>query len=276
MSDKTIKVMEWNMNCASNENREIPGFVLNEIINKEKPDICVLTEIVHCSKEVEDLKKNGYDARVSIHKENQNDVLIAWKIEEFEYKDIDEILNSSDENEEPDYLMVSLRVKKSKKIIHIVGMRIRTLGLDKRKSQMSKVFENINKLDQKDSVIILGDFNVNRRGFDGEWNINILEKISKEYKFSLFPTNGSSIFQAETYHDLEFPEDNVITKNCEAKNFLYDRSFTEENPNLYIAHKDFSVYSPKIRRPIWQIICGSGLPDHAILKGNIVIKGLDS
>lgn len=56
------------------------------------------------------------------------------------------------------------------------------------------------------------------------------------------------------------------------KEYYYDRGFTKNNPDIYLFGGDFQVYNNDIKKVTWSIPFGSGIPDHAIILGVLVLE----
>lgn len=111
-----------------------------------------------------------------------------------------------------------------------------------------------------------------RRGTsEYKWNMSILSQICEQAEFKLVTPKGQSIYEENTKNEeYEFAEDHFVLRNMAIENEVYDRDFTDRNRDVYIHGKNFSVYNSALRRKIWSINVGSGIPDHAILTGNIL------
>lgn len=102
------------------------------------------------------------------------------------------------------------------------------------------------------------------------WNISLLSEMSRQAGFKLITPNGQSIYAEEAINNAyEFAEDHFAVKGMDIANEIYDRSFTDRNSNIYLHGRHFSVYDSGLRRNIWSINVGSGIPDHALLTGYI-------
>ena len=277
------KILEWNINQASNRDRKnrLPEILIKEL-KLQNPDIIVLTEFCFCDNATEFLEKTfsqrGYEfyptEATQSTKNGQNEVLIAWRSEHFKYNTENsqsEIVTWS--NNKPNYARVLLTDKTSNKNIIVAGVRITTAknipkGLDKeteskeyqkqatlRKQQMEYVYST---LDNYPIVIIAGDFNNYRRGTNlKNWNINEITCSRKEYK--RYTPIGQSIYECEKNNtDFEFAEDHFVAKGCAIKDFVYDRTFIYWEKQVYRDNMDFTDWEKLI-----------GFPDHAIIYGDI-------
>ena len=313
------KIAEWNLNNATKEIL-IPDFVSEEIKNLDA-DIMIITEFVYCSKSASFLDKTfkacGYDYLITenFDKMNQqNDVIIAWKSDQFSMVDKFEKINkkfrTTFSSNTPNFLVVKLKETnyQGREFI-VVGLRI-TMGdaVQKsqeklrrsqdtvlntsndalvqenqeklRRSQMVSVLEEINNITETDaycSIIIGGDCNNYRRGYvsglNESWDMPAFKDISQQKGYESYIPNGSSIYNESCFNkDYEFPEDRFVVKNCYVENYEYNRLFTHRNSDIYINGADFQVYDNDLKQIIWKIICGSGIPDHAILTGNFILE----
>ena len=129
----------------------------------------------------------------------------------------------------------------------------------------------LNSLKAFSQVVLGGDFNcLRRKTLEEKWNIKVLSQTSKQNGFNLITPDGQSIYaERATSEAYEFAEDHFIVKGLKIKNEIYDRNFTIRNGEVYLHGKNFSVYDSRLRRNIWSIDVGSGIPDHAILSGNV-------
>ena len=277
MNKRKISICEWNVNQATDlyGANEIPEFIGSEIV-KRNPDIFVLTEIVKC-KGYESfanyLKENGYSYEISCNNsdvnDKQNDVLIAWKENMFEKLSIDNRIRTSRNNNCPNFLLVKLKRISDKKIINVVGLRITIQSFKNRKKQMEMVFKHLTEISNvEECTIITGDFNNNRRGYQGEWSMNILDSLAKQYGFTLFTPEGSSIGSEHAWKkEYEFAEDHFLVNKGNMSEYRYDRDFAYEYKDIYLHGGDFRVYVPQLKAVVWKIDYGCGVPDHAILQG---------
>jgi len=290
------KIAEWNLNNAAHEIL-IPDFVSEEIKNLDV-DIMIITEFVYCSISASFLdkafKECGYDYLITenFDKTNQqNDVIIAWKFDKFSMVDKFEKINkkfkTTFSSNTPNFLVVKLKETKYQgREFIVVGLRI-TMGDGEqksqeklRRSQLVSVLEEINNITETDaycSIIIGGDFNNYRRGYKSglneSWDMPTFKEITLQKSYESYIPNGSSIYNESCFNkDYEFPEDRFVVKNCYVENYKYDRSFTYRNSDIYIHGADFQVYDNHLKRNIWKIICGSGIPDHAILTGDLILE----
>lgn len=271
------KIFEWNINQATDRYGKniIPKFVGNELISSNA-DIIVLTEFCFCKNAemfIEEVFSKSYDYKFTDNiKENQNEVLIAWKKELFEFEG-EEATTTTSNNNKPNFLIVHLKTSNGIRVV-VGGIRITLKSYKERKEQMKFA---LNQLREYEDVIIGGDFNNLRRGTEvEEWNLRVMQELCKEYGFnSIHTPEGQSIYQEQAESiDYEFAEDHFITKGSKIKmkEKYYNRDFTRKNPDVYLFGGDFQVYNHNLKRVTWSIPFGSGIPDHAIISGEIVIE----
>ena len=271
------KILEWNINQATDiyGKNSIPDFVKNELINKGA-DIVILTEFYFCKNAEIFIKEAfddyGYDYRFTHNKkEKENEVLIAWKKELFEFES-EEVTLTTKYNNKPNFLMVHLKTSDGIKIV-VAGLRITMKSYKERKEQMIFALEQLKK---HENVIMGGDFNNLRRETTvKEWNLKVIEDLCHVYKFNTAHTpEGQSIYQEQGVSlAYEFAEDHFITKgnSIKMKEYHYDRGFTKDNPDIYLFEGNFQVYNNNINKVTWSIPFGSGIPDHAIILGKFVL-----
>lgn len=271
-------VLVWNFNQATNirGTNHIPDFVKSEL-KKRKKDIAIITEFSFCknadtfNKEVFD--DYGYDYRFTNNKyEKENEVLIAWKKDLFEYVG-EEVTLTTARNNKPNFLVVHLKTRHHGIKLTVAGLRITLQSYKKRKQQMEYALE---QLSNYKNVIIGGDLNNLRRGTPiKEWNIKVIEELCSTYQFNpLHTPSGQSIYQERSLtKEYEFAEDHFITKgsNIKMEKYCYDRNFIKGNDKAYPYGKDFQIYKYDKKNVTWSIPFGSGIPDHAILCGVLTL-----
>ena len=274
----SYKIVEWNINNASRA-QKIPGFVGDEILNLHA-DLIILTEFVYCAESDSFLKEfftgHGYDYRVTQHdcaKKRQNDIVVAWDRKKFSCRLFFEMEENTDESN-PKFLADRLQAKADKKDFVLAGCRI-TIGSERsRFAQMKSILEALSGIPSEIPVVIAGDFNNFRRGYVSKtWSLKALDTICARYQFVKYTPTGSSIYQESSFSEnYEFPEYHFITKDCEISEYRYDRSFTCNNLGKYLYGPEFRVYNRILRCNTWQISCGSGIPDHAMLVGTLSLQ----
>ena len=240
-------------------------------------DIVILTEFYFCKNAEIFIKEAfddyGYDYRFTHNKkEKENEVLIAWKKELFEFES-EEVTLTTKYNNKPNFLMVHLKTSNGIKIV-VAGLRITMKSYKERKEQM--LFA-LNQLKNYENVIIGGDFNnLRRETIVEEWNLKVIEDLCHIYKINPMHTpEGQSIYQEQGVSlAYEFAEDHFITKgnSIKMKEYHYDRGFTKDNPDIYLFEGNFQVYNNDINKVTWSIPFGSGIPDHAMIMGKFVLE----
>ena len=276
------KILEWNVNLQSNTNNEIPVFV-GKAIENIKADIVILTEFVFCKNAHKFLQdtfaKHGYDyypkAKTAIYEVNE--ILIAWKKDKLTLGDEKTIYNEvcREDWNVPNFLTISL-VTTDGEILRVAGVRItmttenetvakaedRDINYEKqaklRYSEMKKVYDELAKLTDDDSVVLIaGDFNNYRRYTRRpEWNYKKIT-CEREYYTSYTPKGDSYDGDGKKFPPA--PEDHFITKNCCIKDYSYNRDFALFDTSIYRRGKDNfrGIDSPN--------------PDHAMLIGTLII-----
>lgn len=166
---KNLKVLEWNINMRSNNNIEIPTWVLEEIVKKE-PDIIVLVEYkngVENDKILNDFLEENIGKYIIQYYDPQkpktNGILIAVRNK---YFDSAEIVDSQEKylsnKEHPNWLLVKATLINNNDgdSIDIIGVRTRVGRSETSGILQFKTF--LNKMDtvsQSAKKIIIGDFN---------------------------------------------------------------------------------------------------------------------
>lgn len=260
------KISAWNINLATNTDTIIPNFVGEEIL-KQDSDFFVLTEFCKTKNHQQFCKTifldNGYEIIISNNAINHNDILISWKKDKYKLIETGEDIKTTPVI--PNFSYVVLENLDGIKFV-LAGVRITIEKYCNRKEQFKYVLKQLHSYEH---VIIAGDFNCLRRGTHQKiWNINILNKLCKENKYELKTPKGSSIYTENALSKkYEFAEDHFVTKGVVLENEMYDRNFTEKFKDIYLHNRDFTLYNYKLKKNIWSIRCGSGVPDHAILTG---------
>jgi len=262
------KICVWNINSATNRFITTPEFV-GEEIKFQDSDFFILTEFCKTQNHEAFIQKhlvgNGYNYILSNNSSKHNDILLAWKKDKYsEVKNESNILTNKTT---PNFAYVVLRDINGFEFV-LAGVRITIESYENREQQLRFVFAALKSFHR---VIIGGDFNCLRRGTpEHKWNMSILSRISNQEGYKLVTPKGQSIYAENAIREeYEFAEDHFIIKNMLIENEVYDRSFTDKYSDVYIHGKDFSVYDFALRRNVWSISVGSGIPDHAVLTGNI-------
>lgn len=264
------KVLGWNINQRSGLGKEIPEFVLQELLEQDA-DVIVLTEVVKndsLSVFLQKMHEAGYESAISKN-ENTNEVCILWKVEYYQLLNIDDSLITAKENDNPNYLMVGLKDQNDKKF-NVVGYRIRvgskesTNEYEDRARQMKIVTEKLALLNGP-TMVVTDSNNLRRGATRKEWNLSVLDSMLAAVGFIRNTPEGSSIY-AETAvsKEFEFAEDHIITKGIEIRDAEYDRDFVKRDTDIYVWGKDFTKH---IEGTDFYKQILVGFPDHAIVKG---------
>lgn len=272
-----MRFFEWNINLASNitGSAKIPNFVGDEIVNCNA-DFFALTEFNktenYFSFIEEYIKSKGYDYIITNnHEYKQNDVLLCWKRDLYDLIEIMDEIVTNGNNNIPNFAYVKLKRKSDGGEFVFAGARITLMDYSKRKEQFEFI---LNKLKPFDKVILVGDFNCLRRGTNEmNYNLRVMNDLCKIHDFELYTPNGQSIFQEQAKNtEFEFAEDNVVARGIIISDYYYNRDFATKYSDIYINGKNFSIYDSRLRKNIWNIVIGSGIPDHAILIGEVDIE----
>ena len=262
------KILAWNINPATNRNISTPEFVGEEIKHQES-EFIVLTEFCKTKNHEDFIQKylieNEYDYILSNNLPKHNDILIAWKKDKYDITNKKE--NILTNRTTPNFAYVVLKDKYGLEFV-LAGVRITIESYENRAKQFRLVLDSLKSFSR---VVIGGDFNCLRRGTpETNWNISLLSKMSKQDGFKLVTPNGQSIYAERAINtDYEFAEDHFVIKGIEITNERYDRSFTDRYCDIYLHGRDFSIYDFGLKRNIWSVNVGSGIPDHAILLATI-------
>ena len=284
--NQEYKVLEWNINLRSNKKATIPKFVSEKII-KQKADIVILTEFVHCKNSDDFLREtfqeNGYDYVTSenskVPDKIANDIVIAWNNKKFNKSNGGNVNCFKCDINNPNFLYVSLEKSgEGKEKLNIAGIRITLTEYDKknkypylnkndfykkqaglRYNEMKMIYHTLDSLiSSYDNVLIAGDFNNYKSDtLLTEWNINRLACERKDY--CVYTPQGSS-WDGDCKN--EYALDHFITKNCSMENnsIQYNRNFTNCNKKIY--YKDCKFNLKGINPPY---------PDHAMLIGTLIL-----
>lgn len=279
------KICEWNVNFAATK-QTINDFLREELLRLET-DILCLTEFVFEGNEeilidIAEKKNWAFLAQCNYTAEDpQNDVLICWNRDRF-----DVVTDYTAENLEnrttasnslPNVLAIVLRDKATGIEFLLLGVRI-ILGPDEqkvaewnRRKQLAGILNAVRFF--KGPVLIMGDFNNYRRGykskFEHPYDYESFVGLTARAWLNLYIPEGSSIYKAQNWYRLEFPQDRFLTRGCRIRHVRYERSFTSRNPQVYTNGEDFSIYDSVNKRTVWQVPIGSGYPDHAMLLGEL-------
>ncbi len=275
-----LYVAEWNINQRSGSKMggankdDIPLWISDEIT--EKADVIILTEFVrHKNWEalVARIKESGYQIKYSDNtKSNQNDVLIGVRNS---YDILFEETVPSLPGKFPDFMRIDCNVNNT--IVSVIGVRIHAdkMSLIEKENEMRFTIEYMSKINNP--VLLVGDFNNNRRSTINEWSINKIDKILCEYSelykrtIKRYTPEGSSITNevSERGKHYEFPEDHFILSHLSLidGSMSYYRGFASRDKEIYRWEHDFcGPYTPSNQEFIIP-----PYPDHAILQGEIEI-----
>lgn len=264
------KICVWNVNCATNKEITMPDFIGAEL-QEQNSEFIVLTEFCKTKNYKEFCQKyfdNDYNYIITNNSAKHNDILLAWKKDKYNIvKSNNNIFTNSIT---PNFAYVVLKDKTGFEFV-LAGIRI---TIESYENRVKQLFFALDSLKSFSHVVLGGDFNcLRRKTSERKWNITVLSRISKQYGFNLFTPEGQSIYAYKAFCEAyEFAEDHFVVKGLEVKNEIYDRNFTIRNSNIYLYGKDFSVYDSTLGRNIWSIDVGSGVPDHAILSGNLYVN----
>ncbi|MCW6107828.1 endonuclease/exonuclease/phosphatase family protein [Clostridium sporogenes] len=268
---KDLKIIEWNINQRTNYNgtNNIPQLVFEEL-KEQVVDIIILTEFFKGSNWIKFINNlDKYNIFVTDNsKYKQNDVLIAIK-KDIRIKSVHDI-ESTTGNNNPNFLRVDIEHKD--KILSVIGVRIRVENygnnqvemqaeMEKRKAQNNIILNYIRPI--KNPVIVIGDFNNNRRNTPiATWNINVIEKSFQRYNYTMHTPYGASIYEEYS----PFAEDHILAKNINVQNSTYSRDFVNRDNSVYRWDKNFSLYNSKTKKK--ELILPP-YPDHAILSAKL-------
>lgn len=274
-----MKIIEWNINQRLNyAKKNMPEWIA-DVIKQQDADIVILTE---CFKENnwEEVKKKAFDDEYYVFtsdnfQSGNNDIAIAVKRENLDVMYSKSFLSFN--HNVPDHLEVKCKTKDNKEF-SVVGMRIHATNIspNEKVEEMRLVLESVR--DEK-TVIIGGDFNNNRRGYNAPegWHLEKLDKIIIN-QFKRYTPQGSSIYAEESFNSssaYEFALDHFLIKGIEENKIVlkpYNRDFTEKDKEVYKWGRDFQVYLGKDEdgRSKYDSV-HPPYPDHAILIAEIDI-----
>ena len=264
------KIIVWNINSATNKKIITPDFV-GEELQEQNSDFIVITEFCKTKNYQDFLKKyldNDYNYIITNNSVRHNDILVAWEKDKYDVvKREDNIVTNQ---VIPNFAYVVLKDKNGLEFV-LAGVRITIESYENRVKQLLFV---LNSLKAFPHVVLGGDFNcLRRKTLEEKWNIKVLSRLSKQNGFNLITPEGQSIYSEKAFSEAyEFAEDHFVVKGLKIKNEIYDRNFAIRNRDVYLHGKNFLVYDIGLKRNIWSIDVGSGIPDHAILSGNICVN----
>jgi endonuclease/exonuclease/phosphatase family metal-dependent hydrolase len=280
-------IMEWNVNQRLDfSKKDMPVWIADVIKEKEKKaDIVILTELFK-ERNWPEVKTRAFGTDYYVFESQnqgeQNDVAIAiskFKLDVIYAKTYFSSDHSASDHSAPDHLEVMCRVKGTDKEFLVVGMRVHAMITDEKKEKELKLV--LDAIKDEKVVIIGGDFNNNRRGYDApeRWHIKRLDEIISCYGFKRKTPDGSSIYQESKSVDVkdnkstekyEFAEDHFLIKGIESDNFNlnpYDRAFCAKDRGVYKWRNDFNNYNDKKGSDVLQSVAPP-YPDHAILSAD--------
>lgn len=264
------KVVGWNVNQRCGLGKEIPEFVVQELLD-QNADIIVLTEVVKndsLSAFIQKMCDAGYESAIS-RNEKTNEVCIFWKADLYQLENVDDSLITAKGNDNPNYLMVGLKDQEDK-TINVVGYRIRvgskesTEEYEFRARQMKIVTEKLAVLTGP-TMVVTDSNNLRRGATRKEWNLSVLDSMLSEVDFKRNTPDGSSIYaEVAKSSGFEFAEDHIITKGITITDAWYDRDFVTRDQEVYKWGRDFTK---QIEGTPYYKQIKVGYPDHAIVKG---------
>lgn len=251
-----MKIIEWNINQRSNWNAQgsIPVWVSDEITNKLKPEVAIITEFSKTRNWLDDFayKLFEYNICTSTNLEG-NEVLIAIR------KEIRIIAIKELPVQQLSANFLQIDVQYQGALLTIIGIRIRISDKNIQLNQLSTYLGNVDA----ENVIVLGDFNVwhTWASKNKNWSLPQNYKINgPEFKMhsndwtSL--TKWSFVFEDDTKGPIDF----VVTKGVTIDKVDYLWDFLSNDQ--YKGCKDADKYKGD----------DSGNPDHAILIAEVTCE----
>lgn len=268
-------VIEWNINHRLGHSKSNMPMWVAYVISKEEADIVILTECSYRVKNWPIVKNIAFNRdKYTIFESNNdqggnNDVVIAVN-----KKKINVLYTKSYfpcNHNTPDHLEVKCKCKETGKEFVVVGMRIHALGItDKEKEAEFQLV--LDGLTGEENVIIGGDFNNYRRGYNASnhWHMTKIDEIINGKFVRKTPERSSIYKDVDTNDEFCFAEDHFFIKGIHVDTFKlypYDRSFTKEDTIIYQCGNDFQKYIGKDQNGnnIYNNV-PDPYPDHAILK----------
>lgn len=273
-----MKVIEWNINHRyGHSKKEMPKWI-KDVIDEEKATIIVLTETSFKIPNWKDEYRNLFDRKdYYVFCSNNtavgnNEVTIAIKRDCFNIEYIKSYL--SEGHRYPDHLEVHCIHKTTKKKFVVVGVRIHAMNISnqQKREEFNTVLESV-KYDE--NVMIVGDFNNYRRGFDDSyWCLSKIGELAIKEGFSMYTPQGGSIYR-DNDGDYSFPEDHIFIKGqININTYRYERSlFTNRDATVYKWKTDFQKCKGKDEngKYLYDNI-NDPFPDHAIIEADFDIK----
>lgn len=270
-----MKVIEWNINHRYGHSKKKMPKWIKDVIDEEKDTIIVLTEASFKIPNWEDEYRNLFDHnKYYVFCSNNtavgnNEVTIAIEKDCFNIEYIKSYL--SEGHLYPDHLEVHCIHKITKKKFVVVGVRIHAMNISnqQKREEFNTVLESV-KYDE--NVMIVGDFNNYRRGFDDSyWCLSKIDKLATKEGFSMYTPQGGSIYK-DNDGAYSFPEDHIFIKGqLNINTCKYERSlFTNRDTTVYKWKTDFQKYRGKDKNGeyLYDNIDDS-FPDHAIIEAGI-------
>ena len=277
---KSLKIIEWNLNCQSDKKVKIAGFIKDRIENE---DIIIFTEIVKSDSVLQLMKElNEYNFYESYNTVG-NQIIIATRRNIKVTRIISKIPKISIYNA-PNFLHIEIMINGVK--YQILGIRIRIDdGSEDDYKERRKQFEYFsNYVSDLDNVIILGDFNnsyirgdlksshsrtkkLYKKNNKGEplptrfFNYQMMKDIIGEDIKTFTPSNKKSwgIKLIDNNFDYGYIQNDhlMVSKNISVEEVEYDWDFVDKNKGKYL-----SMDVDKTGR----IDVEKGYPDHAVLR----------
>lgn len=270
-----MKVIEWNINHRYGHSKKKMSKWIKDVIDEEKATIIVLTEASFKIPNWEDEYRNLFDRnKYYVFCSNNtavgnNEVTIAIEKDCFNIEYIKSYL--SEGHLYPDHLEVHCIHKITKKKFVVVGVRIHAMNISnqQKREEFNTVLESV-KYDE--NVMIVGDFNNYRRGFDDSyWCLSKIDELATKEGFSMYTPQGGSIYK-DNDGAYSFPEDHIFIKGqLNINTCKYERSlFTNRDTTVYKWKTDFQKYRGKDKNGeyLYDNI-DDPFPDHAIIEAGI-------
>lgn len=273
-----MKIIGWNINHRNGRSKTNMPTWIKTVIQEKEADIIALTEtsfnIPNWNKEYRNIfNRNEYYVFCSNNTDvGHNEVTIAIRKDYFEIECVKSFL--SENHTYPDHLEIRCIHKETKQNIVIVGMRIHTMNITnkQKKNEFDIVLKSV---EHDENIIIVGDFNNYRRGFEDEdWCLTKIKQLAKYYGFEMHTPAGGSIYQ-DNEGDFSFPEDHFFMRGHAiriSRLYDYDRTFVNKEKSVYIWGTDFQQYKGKDinGKNVYDYIVDP-FPDHAIIEADFEI-----
>lgn len=273
--ENLMKVIEWNINHRYGHSKKKMPKWIKDVIDEEKATIIVLTETSFKIPNWEDEYRNLFDRnKYYVFCSNNtavgnNEVTITIEKDCFNIEYIKSYLSVG--HLYPDHLEVHCIHKITKKKFVVVGVRIHAMNISnqQKREEFNTVLESV-KYDE--NVMIVGDFNNYRRGFDDSyWCLSKIDELATKEGFSMYTSQGGSIYK-DNDGAYSFPEDHIFIKGqLNINTCKYERSlFTNRDTTVYKWKTDFQKYRGKDKNGeyLYDNI-DDPFPDHAIIEAGI-------